>query len=329
MNKNLSVFVEKFAVPEKLHNSIHKFLNEEVIIILNHLADREEKLSNLISKFPSSGVSLIESLHKRGYLIKQLKAGEDYYKSNTFEQIIKRFVNHNPKYQDLTEEEKIHFQECVMGFSLEKMRASQKPVYRVLPIEETIEDKRQLIPYHQAIFYLQRTKDMTLIDCLCRTTFNNCNKPRKVCLALGEQAKFFAERGIGEKIDVQQGLEILDIAEKNGLVHSINNKEDPNYLCNCCECCCFFVQALKKRGIFTSIGRSGYAASLDLELCNQCGICPDMCIFGAISEEEESVKFEEAKCFGCGLCAYNCPQEAIKLVLNENENKKKMEAKDE
>ena len=65
------------------------------------------------------------------------------------------------------------------------------------------------------------------------------------------------------------------------------------------------------------MGESGYAASLDPELCNQCGICLDKCLFGAISENGESIEFDEAKCFGCGLCAYNCPQEAVKLILKE------------
>ena len=193
-------------------------------------------------------------------------------------------------------------------------------MYRVIPIEETIEDKRQLIPYHQALHYLQKSSELAVIDCICRTTFNNCNKPRKVCLAFGEQATFFIERGIGERINIQEGLEILDRAEKNGLVHSINNQEDPNFLCNCCECCCVFVQALKKQGIFTSIGRAGFTASLDKKLCDQCGLCLDKCIFGAISDNEESLEFDEAKCFGCGLCAYNCPQEAVKLVLMEKDN---------
>jgi len=270
MNKNLSLFCEKFNVPEALHNSIPKILNEEEMIILNHLADKEEKLSDLISKFLASGKSLIESLHKRGYLIRISKGEKNYYRSNTVEQIIKRFVNHNPKYLEFPEEEKKHFQEWVMGISLEEMKASEKPEYRVIPIEKTIEDKRQLIPHHQAIHYLQESAEITLIDCLCR---------------------------------------------------NINNKEDPEYLCNCCECCCFFVQALKKRGILTSMGKSGYTASLSIELCNQCGICIDNCIFEAISDDGESIIFDEEKCFGCGLCAYNCPQKAIKLVLNENENR--------
>lgn len=321
MNKNFLIFIEKFKVPKKLRNSIQKVLSEGEILILNYLADREEKISNITSKFPLLKRSLTESLYKKGYLLKQLRRGDNYYRSNTFDQIIKRFVNHNPKYKGLPYEQRILLQERISEMYLKRMRASKKPVYRVVPIEETIQDKRQLIPYYQAIHYLKEASGLALIDCICRTTFNRCNKPRRVCLALGEQAEFFIDRGIAGEIDIQRGKEILEIAEENGLVHSINNIKSPNFLCNCCECCCVFVQALKKQGIFASIGKSGFFASLDEELCNQCGICVDKCIFGAISDENENIKFDEDKCFGCGLCAYSCPEEAVKLILKEDEEK--------
>jgi ferredoxin len=317
MNKDFLIFIKKFKVPQKLNNHIHKILNEEEIIILNYLSDKEEKFSDIASKFPFLEFSLIESLYKKGYLIRQIKESVKYYKSNSFDQILKRFVNHNPKYQELHYKEKRMFQECISRMYLERMETSKKPVYRVVPIEKTLADKRQLISYQQAFFYLQRASVLALVDCICRTTFNKCNKPRKVCFALGKQAEFFIDRGIGEEIDNQRSLEILDITEKNGLVHSINNIEDPNFLCNCCECCCVFVQGLKKHGVFTSIGKSGFIALLNLEKCNQCEICVEKCIFEAISYEREEIKFMNDRCFGCGLCAYNCPQEAIKLILKE------------
>lgn len=317
MDKSLLVFIAKFKVPEKAKNLIHVILDKEEITVLNYLAEREEKISDIVSEFPSSEIPLIESLYKRGYLLKKTKEGEEYCKSNSFDLILKRFVNHDPKYQELSDEEKIPFQESITGLYLERMRASDKPVYRVIPVEKTIQDKRQLIPYYQAIHYIKEASALALIDCICRTTHQKCDKPRKVCLSLGEQAKFFVERGLGEEIDILKGLEILGIAEKNGLVHSINNKESPNFLCNCCECCCVFVQGLKKYGIYASIGKSGFTASLDSDLCDQCGICLEKCIFEAISNEEDNVEFEKDKCFGCGLCAYNCPQSAIKLILIE------------
>jgi ferredoxin len=325
MNKDFLIFAKKFKVPQKLNNHLHKILNEEEIVILNYLSDKEEMFSNIASKFPFLELSLIESLFKKGCLIRQIKESVKYYKSNSFDQILKRFVNHNPKYQELHYKDKKLFQESISRMYLERMETSKKPVYRVVPIEKTLADKRQLIPYHQATHFLQAASALALVDCICRTTFNKCNKPREVCLALGEQAEFFIDRGIGKEIDNQRGLEILNITEKNGLVHSINNIENPNFLCNCCECCCVFVQGLKKQGIFTSIGKSGFFAFLDLELCNQCGICVEKCIFEAITYEKEEIEFISDRCFGCGLCAYNCPQVAIKLILKDEEIKNQRE----
>lgn len=318
MSKNLLVFTKKFDVPDKLKNHIHKILSEKEILILNHLAENKEIISDITNKFPEIKLSLIEALYKKGYLIKQLKDSKEYYKSNTFDQIFKRFVNYDPKYHSLSFSENLQFQEYFSEIYLKNMRESEKPVYRVIPIEKTIQNKTQLIPYYQAIYYLQKASPLAVTDCICRTTRQKCNKPRKVCLALGEQANFFIERGLGEKIEIEKGLEILNSSVENGLVHSINNRENPNFLCNCCECCCAFVQGLKKYGIFTSIGKSGFVAVMESKLCNQCRICVEKCIFEAISDEKEKIKFNNDKCFGCGICAYNCPTQAIKLVLKTN-----------
>ena len=233
MNKNFLIFIKRFKVPKKLRSSIQKILNEDEILLLNYLADREEKTSNIISKFPPLKKSLTESLYKRGYLIKQLKRGDYYYKSNTINQIIEIFVTHNPLYKELPDEERTLLQESISGMYLKRMRASKKPLYRVVPIGETIQDKRQLIPYYQAMHYVKQASAIALVDCICRTTFNRCNKPRNVCFALGEQAEFYIERGLGEEIDIRRGQEVLDTAEENGLVHSVNNIEDPEFLCNC------------------------------------------------------------------------------------------------
>jgi ferredoxin len=313
-NKNLVIFIKKFNVSDKLKTHIHKIFTEDELLILNYLAEKEKKISNIIRRFPQIKLTLIESLYKKGYLFRIVKKGESYYQSNTFDQILKRFVNHSSKFQQFSPKEKVPFQEGVMEVFLRRMKESKEPVYRVIPIEKTIQDKRQLIPYYQAVYYLQNASTVALIDCICRTIHQRCEKPKKVCLALGEQAEFFIERGIGEKIDISKGLEVLHTAEENGLVHSIDNSEDPSFICNCCECCCVFVQGLKKYGIFTSIGKSGFIAILDRELCDQCGICREKCIFEAITYENGEIRFSNDNCFGCGLCAYNCPQSAIKLI---------------
>lgn len=321
MNKKYFLFSEKFSVPEKLKSLIPKIFTEEEIVLLTYLADKEDTVSNMDARFPNFSLSLMKSVYHKGYLIRKQKKGEVYYKSIPFEDILKIYIKQSSAFQKLTDTDKAVCQECVTDWSLKEMTESKVPVYRIVPIEITIPDKRQLIPYYQARSYIQGATDLALINCLCRSTFQKCNKPIKVCLALNKKAEFFLNNETGERIDVQEGLEILEIAEKNGLVHAINNTENPDYLCNCCACCCVFIQALKKLGIFTSIGKSGFIAELDHEMCNLCGSCIEMCLFEAISLENESIKIDKDKCFGCGLCSYHCPQSAIRLILSNGQKK--------
>lgn len=51
-------------------------------------------------------------------------------------------------------------------------------------------------------------------------------------------------------------------------------------------------------------------AVIDKDKCIECGLCEELCRFGAISNFEVNPYY----CEGCGLCMYKCPVEAIKLV---------------
>ncbi|KAB1443688.1 4Fe-4S binding protein [Pseudodesulfovibrio senegalensis] len=52
---------------------------------------------------------------------------------------------------------------------------------------------------------------------------------------------------------------------------------------------------------------SGQLATIDPDLCIQCGICADHCRFDAISRDFSIIK---EHCEGCGVCEFVCPQGA-------------------
>ncbi len=51
----------------------------------------------------------------------------------------------------------------------------------------------------------------------------------------------------------------------------------------------------------------GKKASINKDICNQCGICNNFCRFDAI----KNFKVDELLCEGCGFCQKICPQNAI------------------
>ncbi len=52
------------------------------------------------------------------------------------------------------------------------------------------------------------------------------------------------------------------------------------------------------------------ALKIDLEKCNGCGTCVDVCPVGAIKVSDKA-KIDEDECIGCGVCEDECPQNAL------------------
>ncbi|MGY5853714.1 MAG: ATP-binding protein [Candidatus Thorarchaeota archaeon] len=55
--------------------------------------------------------------------------------------------------------------------------------------------------------------------------------------------------------------------------------------------------------------RSSKVATIDTNLCTECGLCEEKCRFGAAHPP----KIDPIACEGCGVCAYVCPEHAIEM----------------
>jgi len=74
----------------------------------------------------------------------------------------------------------------------------------------------------------------------------------------------------------------------------------------------------------TSIAVSPLVSKVDTEKCIGCGLCVEVCPFGALELEEIEGKGYRAKnipasCKGCGLCASSCPQKVIDMLHFKDE----------
>jgi 2-oxoacid:acceptor oxidoreductase delta subunit (pyruvate/2-ketoisovalerate family) len=58
-----------------------------------------------------------------------------------------------------------------------------------------------------------------------------------------------------------------------------------------------------------------YLPKFHKEKCSQCGTCWVFCPLGIIYEEEDgSYGYEVEFCRACGICAHECPTQAIEMV---------------
>ena len=193
------------------------------------------------------------------------------------------------------------------------------PLMRVVAVEKSIPSKDRIHPYEEVKNFINNANFIALAGCACRISVDKCDKPKEVCLIFESTGEFLVERGFARQISKEEGLKVLDISEKAGLVHTSNNSSDKaNLICNCCPCCCTVLRGKTQLKHPHAFEPSRYAAFVLKDDCTGCGICVDeRCPVKAITITDDIAFVNDVECIGCGLCITGCPVEAIKLVERE------------
>lgn len=318
---NYYKFIEKFGISETIHKHIDLIFNEKEVSIMVIIADTErdsDEIGESLSIELSETKAILNSLYYRGYVSRIKKDGRYLYKAEDYKTILYQFID--LEFDKLTDTQRKPFQKEFMDRYLRLFEKSLHPVFKVIPVEETLDEfvSHLIIPYTKASEILAQSKQIVVIDCICRKTMRRFDKPLNVCLVLGEAVDFYTERGIGKTLTQKQAQEILKLASDNDLVHNIDNpamKYPTHIICNCDDQACVFIRGLKEFGSDKAITKSGYIPVTDFSLCTNCGTCVDKCIFGARIMENGKLQFTKDKCYGCGLCVKNCPDEAVRMGI--------------
>lgn len=290
-----------------------------------------------------------ERLAKRGVLFWLLDRKDENKKKYTipplFPGIVEYFIisPHNSIDERRAFVKKMHQREgsgiagTMVGsdFSIFKIIPSLKPSIgtRKIEVDEKVEmDKSQVMAY-QDVEQIIKSADryehnIAVMPCTCRyqamflKESPDCKGTVENCMAFGAAANYVVSEGIGRHVTLEESMDILKQAEKEGLIHlSTNTYDKHGFICNCCTCCCGIIGSSVKMNRMEIFERSDYVPVVDNEVCTKCKKCIKMCGFHALlyqmgekeDKSEDFVIVRDDACIGCGVCASNCPTDAITL----------------
>lgn len=199
---------------------------------------------------------------------------------------------------------------------------------RAIPIAATVKDTRKILPYEDVLDFVDRETYHAVSTCACRhrhsldPAYEPCEHEMGNCLHFGKLGLYTVENGMGRKIETKETLDILERSAEAGLVHGVSNtRNGVDTICNCCSCCCLFLEPFK---IPTIRGHqpSSYTLEMNGETCKACGLCVKRCPMDAMEMIEERGLEAENKeilhnselCIGCGVCVHKCPTKSLSLV---------------
>ncbi len=194
---------------------------------------------------------------------------------------------------------------------------------RVLPaskqtidIQQKLDQKSVVLTWENAKEYVKAAEEhgrkMALVNCSCRVAFQHCDHPIDACIAIGSAAEFFIRRKKAlRELNAEDTLKVLKRNLESGLVLMTNNMQHgQDFICSCCSCCCGLLRSVVEWPGNDVVEKSNFIPVRDENLCTQCGICIEKCQFNAW---DDNLNLDEEKCYGCGACEVNCPEDAITM----------------
>lgn len=205
---------------------------------------------------------------------------------------------------------------------------SRAPQLRTVPVGKSIPVEYKVMPYEKAEEMVSRHKRFAVAPCICRKEQKllgkGCDRTEESCLVMGSGADYYAEHGKGRYITKEDALELLEKAEKEGLVLQPSNAQKISNICMCCGCCCGVLRTVKRHPKPAEVISSAFVAEQDSGSCIACEVCLERCPMDALALVNGSVSLNQDRCIGCGLCVSTCPTGGLKLIRKPDERQKEV-----
>jgi ferredoxin len=197
----------------------------------------------------------------------------------------------------------------------------------VLPDESAL----QVLDYERATHVIKTASHIGVGLCYCRHKMQHmgreCSAPMDICMTFNVSAASLTKHGHARAIEISECMNLLDKAYDHGLVQFGDNvKNDVNFICNCCGCCCEAMIASRRFAILNPVHTTNFIPRIDIEKCSGCGKCADSCPVEAMTlvsandphkPKARKALLNEEICLGCGVCVRACATDALRLESRE------------
>jgi len=204
---------------------------------------------------------------------------------------------------------------------------------RIFVNERVLSEQNSLhvLDYERASEVIKTATHIGIGVCYCRHKMlhagKNCDAEMDICMTFNGSADSLTRHGIARKVDAAEGLDLLQKARDTNLIQFGENvKEQVNFICNCCGCCCEALIAARRFGFLHPVHTTAFIPVINDKECNGCGKCVSSCPVEAmtmvssndpVKQQGKKAKLDQDICLGCGVCLNSCSKNAIQFTLRK------------
>lgn len=191
----------------------------------------------------------------------------------------------------------------------------------------TSQNALHVLDYERSSEVIKTASHIGISLCYCRHKKQHlgkaCDAPQDICMTLNTTGASLIKHGHARKVETNEALDLLQKAWEHNLVQfGENNRQEVNFICNCCSCCCEAMIAARKFGFLQAVHTSNFVVQGDINQCKGCGKCVKACpvnILTLVSAHDPNkpkhskIHIDQKLCLGCGVCIKNCKNKVLSL----------------
>jgi len=189
------------------------------------------------------------------------------------------------------------------------------------------ENALHVLDYERASEVIKTASHIGVGICYCRHKMEHmgraCEAPMEICMTFNTTAASLTKHGHARQIDRVECLDLLQEAYAYNLVQFGENvREEVNFICNCCGCCCEAMIAARRFAILNPVHTTNFVPVINEQQCNGCAKCVNVCPVEAMTLvsandphhlNRKKASLNEERCLGCGVCLRACGSKSILL----------------